>query len=194
MSKRIVLFAFLVVFMSGCFPLPFGQVETIAAYQINATVFAVEMEATSTSFFSTAESMQSTITEMYRATDTPTKTPTPSITPTPSSSPTPEHTATFTPVPLPPHKVVLVTAERTPLRYAKKENKAGVPVMVIYESTSGRYVFAAGQEVMVYPGKVVGDGGRYYWQVLPGQSDMYGRWVPSSPALYLLAEHVKLIG
>jgi hypothetical protein len=194
MSKRIVLFAFLVIFMSGCFPLPFGQVETIAAYQINATVFAVEMEATTTSFASTADSMQSTITEMYRATDTPSKTPTPSITPTPSETPTPEFTATSTPVPLPPHKTVLVTAEKTPLRYAKKDNKQGIPVMVIYESNGKRYVFAAGQEVMVYPGKVVGDGGSYYWQVLPGQSDMYGRWVPSSPALYLLASHVKLIG
>jgi hypothetical protein len=132
--------------------------------------------------------MQSTLTEIYRVTDTPTKTPTPTVTPTP------EYTPTFTPIPLPPHKTVLVTAEKSPLRYAKKENKQGVPVMVIYESNGRRFVFAAGQEVMVYPGKVVGDGGSYYWQVLPGQSDMYGRWVPGSPALYILAGHAKLIG
>ena len=161
--------------------------ETIAAYQINATVFVVEMEATTTSVASTSESMQSTLTEMYRVTDTPTNTLTPSITPTP------EHTATFTPVPLPAHKVVVVTAGKSPLRYAKKENKAGVPVMVIYESDGKRFVFQAGQEVMVYPGKVVGDGGKYFWQLLPWQSDMYGRWVPGSPALYILADHVKVI-
>jgi hypothetical protein len=192
-TKKIILIILITFFISGCSSLPFGQVETIGAYQINATVFAVEMEATSTSFYSTAESMQSTQTGMYSATDTLKYTLTPSVTLTPSISPTLEHTATFTPVPLPPHKTVVVTAGQTPLRYAKKENKQGVPIMVIYESGGKRLIFKSGQEVMVYPTKVVSDGGRYYWKVLPWQSDMYGRYVPGSPPLFILAEHVRVI-
>jgi hypothetical protein len=86
-----------------------------------------------------------------------------------------------------------VTTGTSPLRYVKKENKQGVPVMVIYQSGGNRYVFQAGQEVMVYPGKVVADGGAYYWKLLPWQSDMHGRWVPASPALFILASHVKVI-
>lgn len=187
MSKKIIFFTLIVIFMGGCSSLPIGQMETIAAYQINATVFALEMEATSTSFVSTDESVQSTLTEMARVTDTPTNTRTPSVTPTP------EYTATFTPIPLPPHKMVLVTEAKTPLRYVKKENKQGVPVMAIYESNGKRFVFGAGQEVMVYPGKVVSDGGKYYWKVFPGQSDLYGRWVPGKPALFILANHVNII-
>jgi hypothetical protein len=88
---------------------------------------------------------------------------------------------------------VLVTNDKSPLRYAKRENKAGMPVMVIYESKGKRIVFKAGQEVKVYPGVVIGDGGNRYWKVLPGQSDMYGRYVPSSPPLFIFGKHVNVI-
>jgi len=175
-----------VFILCGCSTATQDQIQTVAAYQIQATVFSAEMEGTSTALAATAESVQATITEMYGPTDTPTQTMTPSISPTPSSSPT------RTPVPLPNHKVVVVTADRSPLRYAKKENKAGKPVMVIYESGGKRYIFEQGDKVKVYPWTVIADGSDVYYRVLPGQIDMYGRGIPSSPPLYILAKHVNV--
>jgi uncharacterized protein YceK len=182
-----VFLVMVVILLCGCSSVTQEQIQTVVAYQIQATVFASEMDATSTSLAGTAESVQATITKMYGPTDTPTQTKTPSESPTPSSTPT------RTPAPLPNHKVILVTNDKSPLRFVKRENKAGKPVMVIYKSGGKRYVFKQGDKVNVSTWSVIADGGDRYYKVLPGQTDMYGRGIPSSPALYFLARHGDVI-
>lgn len=184
---RMLLLTLGVIFLCGCSTATQEQIQTVAAYQIQATVFVSEMDATSTSLVATAKSVQATLTKMYGPTDTPTQTKTPSESPTPSSTPT------RTPAPLPNHKVFLVTNDKTPLRFVKRENKAGAPVMVIYSSGGNRYVFKQGDKVNVSTWSVIADGGDRYYKVLPGQTDMYGRGIPSNPALYILARHGEII-
>ncbi len=184
---RMFLLTLGVILLCGCSTASQEQIQTVAAYQIQSTVFAAEMDATSTSLVATAKSVQATLTKMYGPTNTPTQTK------TPSESPTPSITPTLTPAPLPNHNVALVTNDKSPLRFVKKENKAGVPVMAIYSSGGNRYVFKQGDKVNVSTWSVIADGGERYYKVLSGQTDMYGRGVPSSPALYILAKHISII-
>ena len=133
------------------------------------------------------EGFQLTITEFYKPTSTFTRTPTFTITPTLISTVTP------TSEPQKTYKTVFVIESNSPLRWTKKYNDAGRPVMVVYKrSGGGRYIFLAGQLVEVYNWKVIADGGSIFYQVVPGQTDGYGNMVPGNPELFIIGRHVQV--
>jgi len=194
-----LIFAVCIIILCGCSSVTKEEAQTVVAYQTRALDFAMgkkststalarQVKLTSTAMASTVESFQLTITEFYKPTSTFTSTPTFTITPTLTPTVTP------TPVPQKTYKTVLVIEANSPLRWAKSNNKAGRPIMVVYKrSGGGRYIFVAGQLVEVYHWKVIADGGHVYYKVVPGQTDGFGNMVPGIPELFILARHVKVV-
>jgi len=198
MRVKLIYVVFIII-LCGCSSVTKEEAQTVAAYQTNAlefargkkstsTALARQVKATSTAMASTVESFQLTITEFYKPTSTFTITPTFTITTTLTP------TVTQTSEPQKSYKTVLVTESNSPLRWIKKYNLAGKPVMVIYKrSGGGRYIFLAGQLVEVYHWSVIADGGSIYYKVVPGQTDGYGYMVPGNPELFIPARHVKVV-
>ena len=70
-----------VIFLCGCSSATQEQINTVSAQLVQATLLAREVQPTSTSLASTAESVQSTLTGVYTLTLTPTNTQPPTLEP-----------------------------------------------------------------------------------------------------------------
>jgi hypothetical protein len=83
------------------------------------------------------------------------------------------------PVPQPTIALATVTEDKAVLRCMVDYNKAGYPIMSIYEGPKGRVRFDKGQSFKVYPKLMKGDGGGMFYMVFDAESkyeaELYAR-------------------